>query len=155
MCFQELVRLCKPFGIYATVGKRKATATPTQMHAPNKERRCMLWDDFTSRSFDIEFFWVMTPCSLVGGYWYCGEICYLHLQDAPLFSVTFTLPFKHWRAFLVVCDTWYMFHLSSPPLFDSSNNISQTVTIIKILTMQFSAASCYFLSYATWPWESV
>lgn len=152
---QGLVRLCKPFGIYATVGKRNATATPTPTHAPNKERRCMTWDDFTFRSIDIEIFWVMTPCTLVGRYWYFGETCCLHLQDAPLFSVTFTLPIKNWRAFLVVCDTWYMFHLSRPHLFDSSNNISQTVIIIKILTMQFSTTSCYFLFYATWPRESV
>jgi hypothetical protein len=155
MSSQGLLRLGKPFGIYATVSERNAGATPTQMHEPNKERRCITWDDFTYRRFDIEIFWVMTPCSLVGGYWYFGETWCLHLQDAPLFSVTFTLPIKHWRAFLVVCDTWYVFHLSRPPLLDSSNNISQTVIIIKILNMQFSAASCYFLFYATWPWESV
>ena len=155
MCSQGLVRLCTWFGIYATVGNRNSKETPTQMHATNNERRCMIWDDFTSRSFDIEIFWVMTPCSLVGRYWYCGEICCLHLQDAPLFSVTFILPIKHCRGFLVVCDTWYIFQLSRPPLFDSSNNISQTVMIIKILTMQFSAASCYFLFYATWPWQLV
>ena len=84
MCSQGLVRLCKPFKIYATVGKRNATATPTQMHASNKKRRRMTLDDSTSRSFDIEIFWVMTPCSLVGGYWYFGERCCLHIQDALL-----------------------------------------------------------------------
>ena len=84
MCSQGLVHLCKPFRIYATVGKRNATTTPTQIHASNKERRCMTLDDSTSRSFDIEIFWVMTPCSLVCGYWYFGERCCLHIQDALL-----------------------------------------------------------------------
>jgi hypothetical protein len=40
-CSKGLARLCKPFGIYATVGKGIATATPTQMHVPDKERRCV------------------------------------------------------------------------------------------------------------------
>ena len=65
---QVLVSLCKPFRIYATVGNRNATATPTQMHASNKERRCMALDDSTSRNFDFEIFWVMIQCSLVGEY---------------------------------------------------------------------------------------
>jgi hypothetical protein len=65
---------------------------------------------------DIDIFWVMTPCSLVGVYRYFGETRCLHLQYALLFSIIFTLLIEHWRAFLVA--TCYMFHFSR---FDISN----------------------------------
>jgi len=40
----------------------------------------MRFEDFAAVKIQIQFFWVVTPCSVEVGYQYFGEPCYLHLQ---------------------------------------------------------------------------
>jgi hypothetical protein len=39
------------------------------------------FEDFTAVMFHVQVFWVVTPCSVSGGYRRFGDSCCLHLQD--------------------------------------------------------------------------